>query len=165
MIQDYRCTAVVHYIVLTGRVYYPSFGEFIVVRGVSLDLPSIYPYFREHLRADEGATYDQLIEINLSELEPHVNGPFTPDLAHPLSKFAEELRKNNWPTELKAGLIGSCTNSSYEDMARAASVARQALAAGTRTCLNVQTATWHRWVCELCIRQSVHSATINARAL
>ncbi|GIL55400.1 hypothetical protein Vafri_10960 [Volvox africanus] len=88
--------------------------------------------FKEHLRADEGATYDQLIEINLSELEPHINGPFTPDLAHPLSKFAEELRKNNWPTELKAGLIGSCTNSSYEDMARAASVARQALSAGIK---------------------------------
>jgi hypothetical protein len=60
-----------------------------------------------------------------------VNGPFTPDLAHPLSKFAEELRKNGWPTELKAGLIGSCTNSSYEDMTRAASVAKQALSAGT----------------------------------
>ncbi len=85
---------------------------------------------RDHLRADEGAHYDQLIEINLSELEPHINGPFTPDLAHPLSKFADELKKNGWPSELKAGLIGSCTNSSYEDMARAASVARQALAAG-----------------------------------
>jgi aconitase B len=71
---------------------------------------------RDNLKADEGAEYDQLIEINLSELEPHINGPFTPDLAHPLSKFAEELRKNGWPSELKAGLIGSCTNSSYEDM-------------------------------------------------
>lgn len=96
--------------------------------------PAFYnvPTRREHLKADEGAQYDQLIEINLSELEPHVNGPFTPDLAHPLSKFAEEMRKNGWPTELKAGLIGSCTNSSYEDMARAASVARQALAAGEK---------------------------------
>jgi hypothetical protein len=80
-------------------------------------LCALYPVHpRENLRADEGAQYDQLIEINLSELEPHVNGPFTPDLAHPLSKFAEELRKNGWPSELKAGLIGSCTNSSYEDM-------------------------------------------------
>jgi hypothetical protein len=76
--------------------------------------------------------YDQVIEIDLTTLEPHINGPFTPDLAHPLSQFAEALRKNGWPTELKAGLIGSCTNSSYEDMARSASVARQALAAGIR---------------------------------
>ena len=89
-------------------------------------------FSRENLKADEGATYDQLIEINLDELEPYVNGPFTPDLAHPLSKFADELRKNGWPAELKAGLIGSCTNSSYEDMQRAASVAKQALAAGIK---------------------------------
>ncbi len=80
--------------------------------------------------ADAGAVYDQLIEINLSELEPHINGPFTPDLATPLSKFADKCREAGWPTQLKAGLIGSCTNSSYEDMARAASVAKQALAAG-----------------------------------
>ncbi|GBF99166.1 aconitate hydratase [Raphidocelis subcapitata] len=89
--------------------------------------------FAANLRADEGAEYDQVIEIDLTTLEPHVNGPFTPDLAHPLSKFAEALRKNGWPTELKAGLIGSCTNSSYEDMQRAASVARQALAAGIKS--------------------------------
>ncbi|KAG1677225.1 hypothetical protein FOA52_013423 [Chlamydomonas sp. UWO 241] len=88
--------------------------------------------FREHLKADEGATYDQLIEVNMSELEPHINGPFTPDLAHPLSKFAAAMKAAGWPTELKAALIGSCTNSSYEDMARAASVARQALAAGIK---------------------------------
>jgi hypothetical protein len=80
----------------------------------------------------QGAKYDQVIEINLSELEPHINGPFTPDLAHPLSKFADELRKNGWPTELRAGLIGSCTNSSYEDMARSASVAKQVRGAGLR---------------------------------
>ena len=61
-----------------------------------------------------------------------INGPFTPDLAHSLSEFGEALKTNNWPTELKAGLIGSCTNSSYEDMQRAASVARQALAAGIK---------------------------------
>ncbi len=61
-----------------------------------------------------------------------INGPFTPDLAHSLSEFAEALKTNKWPTELKAGLIGSCTNSSYEDMQRAASVARQALAAGIK---------------------------------
>ncbi|KIZ04123.1 aconitase 2, partial [Monoraphidium neglectum] len=89
--------------------------------------------FAANLKADEGAQYDQLIEIDLTTLEPHINGPFTPDLAHPLSQFAEALRKNGWPTELKAGLIGSCTNSSYEDMQRAASVARQALAAGIKS--------------------------------
>ena len=61
-----------------------------------------------------------------------INGPFTPDLAHTLSEFAEALKTNKWPTELKAGLIGSCTNSSYEDMQRAASVARQALDAGIK---------------------------------
>lgn len=71
--------------------------------------------------------FDQVIEINLSELEPHINGPFTPDLAWPLSKFAEAVESNSYPAELSAGLIGSCTNSSYEDISRAASVARQAL--------------------------------------
>ena len=70
--------------------------------------------------------FDQVIEINLSELEPHINGPFTPDLAWPLSKFADAVRTNNWPEELEVGLIGSCTNSSYEDITRAASVAKQA---------------------------------------
>ncbi|MGN6601773.1 MAG: aconitate hydratase [Ginsengibacter sp.] len=70
--------------------------------------------------------FDQVIEINLSELEPHINGPFTPDLAWPISEFAEAVKKNNWPEKLEVGLIGSCTNSSYEDITRAASVARQA---------------------------------------
>ncbi len=70
--------------------------------------------------------FDQVIEINLSELEPHINGPFTPDLAWPISKFAEAVKKNNWPEKLEVGLIGSCTNSSYEDISRAASVAKQA---------------------------------------
>jgi aconitate hydratase len=71
--------------------------------------------------------FDQVIEINLSELEPHVNGPFTPDLAWPISKFAAAVKENNWPEELEVGLIGSCTNSSYEDISRAASLAQQAL--------------------------------------
>lgn len=76
--------------------------------------------------------FDQVIEINLSELEPHINGPFTPDLATPLSKFAQAVRANNWPEVLSAGLIGSCTNSSYEDISRAASVASQALEMGLK---------------------------------
>jgi aconitate hydratase len=77
--------------------------------------------------------YDRIVEINLSELEPHVNGPFTPDLAWPISKFAEAVKKNNYPEELKVALIGSCTNSSYEDIERAASVAKQALGRGLKT--------------------------------
>ena len=88
---------------------------------------------KEHLRSDaevyaEPAKYfDQVIEINLSELEPHVNGPFTPDLAWPISKFAAAVREKGWPSKLDVGLIGSCTNSSYEDLDRAASLARQAV--------------------------------------
>lgn len=69
--------------------------------------------------------FDQVIEINLSELEPHLNGPFTPDLATPISKLKEEAIKNDWPLKIEVGLIGSCTNSSYEDIARAASLAKQ----------------------------------------
>ena len=69
--------------------------------------------------------YDRVIEINLSELEPHINGPFTPDLATPISQFAATAKKEGWPLELKVGLIGSCTNSSYEDMTKSASLARQ----------------------------------------
>ncbi|MGV8113482.1 MAG: aconitate hydratase [Lentimicrobium sp.] len=84
------------------------------------------------LRSDEdvylnpGKYYDQLIEINLSELEPHINGPFTPDAAYGISEFVKIVRERNYPLTLEVGLIGSCTNSSYEDLTRAASVARQA---------------------------------------
>jgi aconitate hydratase len=88
--------------------------------------------YAQELREDEGAEYDQLIEINLSELEPHINGPFTPDLCTPISKFSEAVKANNWPEELKVGLIGSCTNSSYEDMSRAAFIARDALNHGVK---------------------------------
>lgn len=84
------------------------------------------------LSADPGAEYDQVIDINLDELVPHVNGPFTPDLAHPIDKLGENAKKNGWPLDIKVGLIGSCTNSSYEDMSRAASVARQALDKGLK---------------------------------
>src|ERR1044071_6706524 len=86
---------------------------------------------REHLTADPEVYqspekyFDQLVEINLSELEPHLNGPFTPDLATPISKMKAEAEKNGWPTKVEVGLIGSCTNSSYEDISRAASLARQ----------------------------------------
>lgn len=84
------------------------------------------------LRADSKAEYDQLITINLSELEPHINGPFTPDLSVPLSQFADTVREKQWPETFGAGLIGSCTNSSYEDMTRAEHLVKQASAAGLK---------------------------------
>ncbi|KAG5316679.1 ACON protein, partial [Acromyrmex insinuator] len=84
------------------------------------------------LTADSNAKYDQIIELDLSTLEPHVNGPFTPDLAHPISKLGEAAKKNDWPNEIKVGLIGSCTNSSYEDMGRCANIAKQALKHGLK---------------------------------
>ena len=71
--------------------------------------------------------FDEVITIDLSTLEPHINGPFTPDLATPISEFAKTAEKNDWPLKLDVGLIGSCTNSSYEDITRAASIAKQAI--------------------------------------
>lgn len=97
------------------------------------DIGDFARVYAKDLRDDEGAEYDQLIEINLSELEPHINGPFTPDLATPISKFSQAVKENGWPEELKVGLIGSCTNSSYEDMSRAASIARDALDHGLKS--------------------------------
>ncbi|MCH7402991.1 aconitate hydratase [Belliella kenyensis] len=97
------------------------------------DIADLADQIREHLNADAEVYespekyFDQVIEINLSELEPHVNGPFTPDLAWPLSKFAAAVKENGWPAKLEVGLIGSCTNSSYEDISRAASLAQQAV--------------------------------------
>ena len=88
--------------------------------------------YAKTLSPDDGCEYDQLIEINLDELEPHINGPFTPDLATPISKFKDAVKSHGWPEELKVGLIGSCTNSSYEDMSRAASITRQALNHGLK---------------------------------
>lgn len=85
------------------------------------------------LSADPDCKYDQVIEINLSELEPHVNGPFTPDLANPISKLGQIAKEKDWPLDIRVGLIGSCTNSSYEDMSRSASVARQAISKGIKS--------------------------------
>ena len=76
--------------------------------------------------------FDQVIKINLSELEPHVNGPFTPDLATPVSEMREKAKKHDWPMKVEWGLIGSCTNSSYEDISRAASIAAQAVSKGLK---------------------------------
>ncbi|KAB5515213.1 aconitase family-domain-containing protein [Coniochaeta sp. 2T2.1] len=95
--------------------------------GAGLDKDAYFKF-----AADEGAEYDQVININLSELEPHVNGPFTPDLSTPLSKFKETVQQENWPSKLSAGLIGSCTNSSYEDMTRVESMVKAAEQAGLK---------------------------------
>jgi len=85
------------------------------------------------LSPDPNCHYDQVVEIDLSTLEPHVNGPFTPDLATPISKLGQTAKANEWPLEVKDGLIGSCTNSSYEDMSRVASLMKQALAKGLKS--------------------------------
>ena len=96
------------------------------------DIAKMADDIAEHLNGDAEVYqhpekyFDQLIEINLSELEPYINGPFTPDLATPLSQFKKVAKEKNWPLEMQVGLIGSCTNSSYEDISRAASVALQA---------------------------------------
>ena len=89
---------------------------------------TISPYLEADLEVYDNPEkfYDDVIEIDLSLLEPHVNGPFTPDLATPISELGEKARRENWPLKLDVGLIGSCTNSSYEDLSRAASIARQA---------------------------------------
>lgn len=102
------------------------------------DIVKLADKIAEHLRPDAEVLaspekyYDRIIEINLDELEPHVNGPFTPDLAWPISKFAAAVREKGYPEELKVALIGSCTNSSYEDIERSTSVARQALSKGLK---------------------------------
>jgi aconitate hydratase len=91
-----------------------------------------------HLRADEDVYlhpekyYDQVLEINLDELKPHLNGPFTPDRDTAVGDMAKMARENNWPLKVEWGLIGSCTNSSYEDLSRAASIARQAIDKGLK---------------------------------
>lgn len=94
---------------------------------------------KEHLTGDAEvyanpeAYFDQVIEIDLNTLEPYINGPFTPDLATPISQMKEAAAKNGWPTKVEAGLIGSCTNSSYEDISRAISLAKQVAAKNLRT--------------------------------
>ncbi|TAL62370.1 MAG: aconitate hydratase [Bacteroidetes bacterium] len=95
------------------------------------DVAELANTIKEYLTADADVYanpskyFDQVIEINLSELEPHVNGPFTPDLATPISRLKDAAIKNGWPTKISVGLLGSCTNSSYEDISRAVSLAKQ----------------------------------------
>ncbi len=102
------------------------------------DIAAAADAIKEHLTGDAEVYanpeqyFDQVIEINLSELEPHLNGPFTPDLATPISKMKEAAAANGWPTKIEVGLIGSCTNSSYEDISRAVSLAKQVSEKGLR---------------------------------
>ncbi|NJL15636.1 MAG: aconitate hydratase [Microscillaceae bacterium] len=97
------------------------------------EVAALADQYREHLRPDPevyanpAPYYEQLLELDLSTLEPYVNGPYTPDLAWPISKFAQAVKENGYPQKLEVGLIGSCTNSSYEDLTRAASIAQQAV--------------------------------------
>lgn len=103
------------------------------------DVADLANAVKEHLTADAEVYadpekyFDQVIEINLDELEPHLNGPFTPDKATPISQMREEAAKHGWPTNIQVGLIGSCTNSSYEDISRAASLAQQAIDKNLKT--------------------------------
>lgn len=97
------------------------------------DIADLANSYKNLLSADPQAKYDQVIEIDLNTLEPSVNGPFTPDLYHPISSLKETAKKSGWPMDIRVGLIGSCTNSSYEDMSRSASIAKQALAKGIKS--------------------------------
>ncbi|WP_396166149.1 aconitate hydratase [Flavobacterium sp.] len=110
------------------RRYLASTGRQDVVDAA--DKVASYLTGDDEVYANPESYFDQVIEINLSELEPYINGPFTPDRGTPVSKMKEEAAKNGWPLKVEWGLIGSCTNSSYEDMARAASIVEQAVAHG-----------------------------------
>lgn len=118
--------------------YDKSMARYLAATGRA-DVARLADGIREHLTADPEVYanpekyFDQIVEINLSELEPHLNGPFTPDLATPISKMKEEAVRNGWPTRVEVGLIGSCTNSSYEDISRAASLAEQVADKGLKT--------------------------------
>lgn len=113
--------------------YDDAMSRYLIATGRK-DIADLAGMNREHLSSDREIAddpskyYDQFVEINLSELEPYINGPFTPDLATPISQMKIALVKNDWPEKVEVGLIGSCTNSSYEDISRAASVAKNALA-------------------------------------
>lgn len=118
--------------------YDDSMARYLIATGRA-EVAELANKIKEHLTADPEVYanpekyFDQVIEINLSELEPHLNGPFTPDLATPISKLKSEAEKNGWPLKVEVGLIGSCTNSSYEDIARAASLAKQVAEKGLKT--------------------------------
>lgn len=110
--------------------YDESMSRYLKATGRT-EIAELADTIKEHLTGDAEVYanpeqyFDQVIEINLNELEPHLNGPFTPDLATPISKMKEAAEANGWPTKIEVGLIGSCTNSSYEDISRAVSLAKQ----------------------------------------
>ena len=118
--------------------YDDSMGRYLRATGRE-EIADLADGIKEHLTGDEDVYanpekyFDQVIEINLSELEPHLNGPFTPDLATPISKMKEVAKEHGWPLKVEVGLIGSCTNSSYEDISRAESLAKQVAAKGLKT--------------------------------
>lgn len=118
--------------------YDESMSRYLKATGRA-DVAALADGVKEHLTADAEVYanpekyFDQVIEINLTELEPHINGPFSPDLATPISKMKEEAVKNGWPLKVEVGLIGSCTNSSYEDISRAVSLAKQVSAKGLKS--------------------------------
>jgi aconitate hydratase len=118
--------------------YDESMDRYLIATGRA-EIARLANNVRQHLVGDPEVYqepekyFDQVVEINLSELEPHLNGPFTPDLATPISRMKEEAQRHGWPTHIEVGLIGSCTNSSYEDISRAASLARQVFDKGLKT--------------------------------
>jgi len=112
--------------------YDDSMERYLIATGRK-EVAKLANNIRHHLTGDDEVYnnpekyFDEVIEINLSELEPYLNGPFTPDKATPISQMASEAKKNDWPIDVEVGLIGSCTNSSYEDISRASSIAQQAI--------------------------------------
>ncbi|MCX6293034.1 MAG: aconitate hydratase, partial [Sphingobacteriales bacterium] len=117
--------------------YDESMSRYLKATGRA-EIAEMADQIKEHLTGDAevyanpSAYFDEVIEINLNELEPHLNGPFTPDLATPISKMKEAAAANNWPTKIEVGLIGSCTNSSYEDISRSVSLAKQVAEKGLK---------------------------------
>ena len=118
--------------------YDASMSRYLTATGRA-DVAALADTIKEHLTGDAevyanpSKYFDEVIEINLSELEPYVNGPFTPDLATPISQLKAAAEKNGWPLKIEAGLIGSCTNSSYEDISRAVSLAKQVSSKGLKS--------------------------------
>jgi aconitate hydratase len=110
--------------------YTEKMGEYLCLTG-RRDVYETCESFKDYLSTDPGfkpeQVYDKILSINLSEIEPHINGPFSPDVSTPLSKFAQTVKEKGWPEKISAGLIGSCTNSSYEDMTRAVHIVKQGI--------------------------------------
>jgi len=107
-----------------SAAYLEATGRSVIAKAASEIIEFLQPDPEVVARPED--YYDRIIEINLSQLEPYINGPFTPDAAYPISLFAKAVKEKNYPQEMEVGLIGSCTNSSYEDMTRAASIVKQA---------------------------------------